>query len=177
MKSFWTLALALTMAAGLAPAALAQEGTPGAPDMPAASATPTAPAADAQALKNQRIKQMLRVMGVAKLAQGVIDQMMPAMRGMASGIPDKVWKDLTKELKVEFSEDKVLDNFVPIYDKHFSATEIDELIAFYGSPTGQKFVSEQPAMMAEGMAVGEKLGRRAGERLFEKLKAKGYKFK
>ena len=40
---------------------------------------------------------------------------------------------------------------IPAYQKHLSKGDIDALIAFYSSPTGQKLQREMPAIMAEAM--------------------------
>ena len=45
----------------------------------------------------------------------------------------------------------VADMAVPIFDKHFSESELNEMIVFYKSPVGRKSIELQPAMMTEMM--------------------------
>jgi hypothetical protein len=40
---------------------------------------------------------------------------------------------------------------VPVYQKHLTKADVDALIAFYSSPTGQKLITEMPAIVAESM--------------------------
>jgi hypothetical protein len=40
---------------------------------------------------------------------------------------------------------------IPVYQRHFTKSEIEALIAFYASPAGQKFLHEMPAVTAETM--------------------------
>jgi hypothetical protein len=40
---------------------------------------------------------------------------------------------------------------IPIYQRHFSKTDVNSMTSFYSSPTGQKFLREMPAVMAESM--------------------------
>jgi hypothetical protein len=40
---------------------------------------------------------------------------------------------------------------VPAYQKHFTKADIDNLVAFYSSPTGEKLLRELPSIMAESM--------------------------
>jgi hypothetical protein len=40
---------------------------------------------------------------------------------------------------------------VPVYQKHFTNGDINNLIAFYSSPTGQKFLHEIPEVTGENM--------------------------
>ena len=47
--------------------------------------------------------------------------------------------------------DGMLDDMVPVYQKHLSKTDVDAMVGFYSSPTGQKILGEMPAMTAEGM--------------------------
>jgi hypothetical protein len=57
----------------------------------------------------------------------------------------------SEELIKNFPLDAMLSDMVPVYQKHFTKSDIDALIVFYGSPTGQKFLHEMPAVTAETM--------------------------
>jgi hypothetical protein len=50
-----------------------------------------------------------------------------------------------------FPWDEMLQAMVPVYQKHFTKGDVDSLVAFYGSPTGQKILRELPAITAEAM--------------------------
>ena len=43
--------------------------------------------------------------------------------------------------------DDMLEAMVPVYQEHFTKGDIDTLIAFYSTPTGQKMLRELPAIM------------------------------
>jgi hypothetical protein len=47
--------------------------------------------------------------------------------------------------------DEMMQAMVPVYQKHFTKGDIDALVAFYSSPTGQKMLREMPAIMGEAM--------------------------
>ena len=47
--------------------------------------------------------------------------------------------------------DEMLQAMVPAFQKHLSKGDIDSLVAFYSSPTGEKVLREMPDMMAEAM--------------------------
>jgi hypothetical protein len=47
--------------------------------------------------------------------------------------------------------DEMMKATVPIYQKHLTKGDVDALVAFYSSPTGQKMLREIPALMAESM--------------------------
>ncbi len=61
------------------------------------------------------------------------------------------WEDLRPE-------------FVRIYAESFTAAELNELTAFYQTPTGRKAASVMPDLMSKGMVLGqEKVQARAAE--------------
>jgi len=45
----------------------------------------------------------------------------------------------------------MLDDMIPVYQRHLSKQDVTAMLAFYNTPTGQKLLREQPAMMTEGM--------------------------
>ena len=47
--------------------------------------------------------------------------------------------------------DEMMQAMIPAYQKHLSKGDIDNLVAFYSSPTGEKVLREMPSMMAEAM--------------------------
>ena len=57
----------------------------------------------------------------------------------------------SEELLKNFPLDEMLSDMIPIYQRHFTKTEIDALSAFFSSPAGQKYLHEIPAVSAETM--------------------------
>jgi hypothetical protein len=47
--------------------------------------------------------------------------------------------------------DELLDAMIPVYQKHLTKGDVDGLVAFYSSPTGEKMLKEMPAIMSESM--------------------------
>jgi len=58
-------------------------------------------------------------------------------------IVDDMWNDMPL--------DEMMQAMVPSYQKHFTKGDIDGLVAFYSSATGQKVLHEMPAIMSEAM--------------------------
>ncbi|HWW15020.1 MAG TPA: DUF2059 domain-containing protein [Candidatus Dormibacteraeota bacterium] len=73
---------------------------------------------------------------------------------------DNMWKDMPF--------DEMMQAMVPAFQKHFSKGDIDVLVAFYSTPTGQKFLRESPAVMAEGMESMMPIMRRTVDRMTER---------
>jgi len=53
------------------------------------------------------------------------------------------------EYEKKYDVDRVNDQLVVLYDKHFSADEIKGLLQFYGSPLGQRVATESPKIFRE----------------------------
>ena len=56
-----------------------------------------------------------------------------------------------EEMWKNFPVDQMLEDAVPVYQKHLTKTDVDAMISFYSSPTGRKLLREMPAIMSEGM--------------------------
>jgi len=60
---------------------------------------------------------------------------------------DKKLDDMMKS----FPWNEMLQSMVPVYQKYLTKGDIDALVAFYSSPTGQKLLRDLPAMTGEAM--------------------------
>jgi hypothetical protein len=47
--------------------------------------------------------------------------------------------------------DEMMQAMVPAYQKHLTKGDIDNLVAFYSTPTGAKLLREMPSILAESM--------------------------
>jgi hypothetical protein len=60
---------------------------------------------------------------------------------------DQFMSDLMKNMPTN----ELLDDMIPVYQKHLSRADVGAMDAFYASPTGQKLLREMPAMTAESV--------------------------
>jgi hypothetical protein len=60
---------------------------------------------------------------------------------------DQAMDAMLKDMPIE----GMLDDMVPIYQKHFNKADIAAMTDFYASPTGQKALHEMPALTTESM--------------------------
>jgi uncharacterized protein len=72
---------------------------------------------------------------------------------------------------------EAIDDVAKVYTRHFSLEELNELIAFYKTPIGQKFVDRQSVLMIDLSQAGQEWGQRATlkalRNLAPKLKEQG----
>lgn len=60
---------------------------------------------------------------------------------------------LSALLKTQLSWSAMEPMYVDIYGKSFTQKEVDDMIAFYQSPSGQSMVAKMPAVMAQAMQI------------------------
>lgn len=60
---------------------------------------------------------------------------------------DKLMGDLFRDMPW----DEMTQAMIPAYQKHLTRGDVNRLVAFYSTPTGQKLLRELPSMMADAM--------------------------
>jgi hypothetical protein len=78
---------------------------------------------------------------------------------------DKMMDDLLKAMPF----DEMMQAEIPVYQKHFTKGDIDYLVSFYSSPTGQKMLREMPQIMAESMQVMMPLMRQSIDKINQRV--------
>jgi hypothetical protein len=71
-----------------------------------------------------------------------------------------------------------VDECAKIYARRFTAEELRQVTDFYRTPTGEKFIREQPEVMKESMALGQQWGQAVGQevqkQMIEELRKRGH---
>jgi len=134
------------------PAGFAQQNVNGAKDEPASK---------------ENVERFLAAMHTREMMQNMIATMAEQMHGMVREQTQKTpnlphgfeaqQNERMDDFARNFPVDEMIQAMVPIYQKHFTEREIDDLVAFYSSPTGQKMVKEMPAISAEAMQSSQEI--------------------
>lgn len=118
-------------------------------------------ASDAPATKED-IQKYLDVMHSREMMVKMVDAMSAPMHKMfheqflkdkdklPPDFEDRMAKMMDDSMK-SLPWDEMLDSMVPVYQKHFTKGDVNALIAFYGTATGQKLLRDMPAIMQEAM--------------------------
>ena len=149
----------------------------------AAGASARAQDAAAAEEKRQNIKRLLQLTKAGEVGVQFLQLTLPQMRGLYSavleGLPavkrERAVKILEEELFRVFTAERVVEELVPIYDRHFTGEEIEDLIAFYESAAGKKFVAMQPQIITEANGVGQRVALEAIQAIQKKMDAEGIK--
>ncbi len=127
--------------------------------------------------KRRDIIRLLDMTKAADLSTQIISQFMGELRMSLPMLPEeqreKVVKAFEEEMRKEFTREKVIEYFVPIYDKYLTAEEVKGLISFYETPLGQKLVDALPAIMRDAAEAGSLRGREAGFRAMSRITTEG----
>jgi uncharacterized protein len=114
------------------------------------------------AASKQEVQKLFDVMASREQMGQMMQQVFAQMRSLNREQVRKRRPDVTEEelARIDRESEDVIKNFpldamlsdmIPIYQRHFTKSDIDSLISFYSSPSGQKFLHEMPAVTAETM--------------------------
>ena len=108
--------------------------------------------------------KFLEVSGGIKSQKVMIKLMLEQFKKMPSMDPEKLAKmqeRMTNEL-LELNK-----QLFPVYKKYLSHEDMKELIKFYESPAGKRFVEAQPFILKESFKIGSDWGRKLTKQLLK----------
>ncbi len=123
----------------------------------------------AAAPSGQQVRQLFDAMHMSQMFGQMNAQMAGMMGKSVPCVPASYWQSFIDASSTE----QLLQQLVPIYQRHFTAKDVAGLLRFYKSPLGQKVITQMPVTMAEAMKVGQDWGRQRGETLIRALQQKG----
>jgi hypothetical protein len=144
------------------------------------------PSSDVPASK-QDIERLLVALHVRERTQLIVENSRKQTKTLLSDILHKELPEASKEelsqlqgmidemvddIDKDYPIDAILQDMVPVYQRHLMKSDSDELIAFYSSPVGQKVLRELPAITSEAMQVSTSHLQPRMEAAVSKLKAK-----
>jgi hypothetical protein len=137
--------------------------------------------AEVTAAERKKITELMDILG----AENISRQAGPMLAGRLSyalkqadpQIDEKAFRvvsEITSEVLAARSPD-LREKMIGLYDTHFTEAEIDELLAYYRSPIGRKFLDTMPTLMKESMdlAVTDATVAEIQKKVNEKLRADG----
>lgn len=127
--------------------------------------------AQAPSSKDKKIKELLEISGSGKLGVQVANQMLTSFKSQYSLVPEEFWDKMKSKIKA----DDLIALVAPLYSKHFTEPEIEQLIAFYKTPIGQKTIQVMPLLAQESMQAGQEWGQKLGAQIAQELLDGGYK--
>ena len=119
-------------------------------------------AASPSAASKQDVQKLFTVMNLRQQILTVMDEMVEqqshlmrdSLKKRSPQISDAELDRLDKtmhEMMSEFPYADMLNDMIPVYQKHLNKADVAAMTTFYSSPTGKKLLREMPAMTAESM--------------------------
>jgi hypothetical protein len=144
-----------------------------------AKAKPEGLAADAPT--RDQVMKLLDLLQIRKSMSLMMDGMKQAMKQGAEEtfrerVPNPTPKQLealngmVDDLMADMPLDEMIEAMVPIYRRHLSKSDVDEVIRFYSSAVGQKLLREQPQMIQEGMQAGVEIQQKRMDQMMAKIR-------
>ena len=157
------------------------QGSPQNPVQAARQASGSAPgAASGQSnidpMKEADIRSLMELVGARDMVQdGANNAIEQAREKLLATVPNNdkgqaFLNAFATSYQKKFDADQVTDEFVGIYDKHFTSDEIKGLLQFYGSPLGQKVAKEMPKIGRETQAAVRAAGGKAAREALAEAK-------
>jgi hypothetical protein len=129
--------------------------------------------------------QVLTISGAKQRMTMIFDTLIPALleeeKKGHPDIDDKTLGAFSTALRDELTSHIpfLLSGTACIYANHFTADELNGLVAFYNSPIGKRLIAETPAISKEAFAFGMEAGKRYGAEAVQdalrKLRSEGVK--
>ena len=116
------------------------------------------------------IHRLLEVTGAITMGSRMIDQLLTIEAQAQPNVPDQVWAEIREEIDFDDFEPAI----VQIYSNHFTAAEINALLAFYESDIGRRFTEKQPAVLQDSIAAGQAWAMDIQDKLRAKLAQRGF---
>ena len=121
------------------------------------------PAANAPASR-QDVLKLFKVMHIHDQMRSVMDSMTKQQSAMVHETMKKRYPQIAEERLEQFDAmmeesmkdfpvDAIINDLIPVYQKHLTRTNVSAMNVFYSSSTGQKLLREMPAMTEESMRL------------------------
>ncbi len=138
-------------------------------------AAPATSFADADPARLAAAKELLVVVGAAKQFEVIVPLMAQQLEGAFVNLrPDHVAeiKDVFRALPEKFAQRKeeLLDQNAALYADKLTMDEMTEIIKFYKTPAGSRFIQLQPELMKQSMQFGQAWSRKIGQEMDQEVR-------
>ena len=121
-------------------------------------------------------RELIVVNQTIQQVDAILPTFMNALRPVITRNDPKIEKDYDAILTLMYKEfepfkAQMADDFARLQARAFTKAELEEILAFSKSATGQKMIAMGPKLAQAGMALGQQYGQKVGNQLTEKIKA------
>lgn len=117
------------------------------------------------------LEKMLQRSGSLEGSKAVLTKTFSMLRAQYPDVPASFWEEQEAKVTTKLL-DKIVDIYLPIYQKYMTLEDMNEIISFYDSPVGKKMTEATPKMMAEGFEISQKVAMEIITEMMQELQAK-----
>lgn len=117
---------------------------------------------------SETLKKFFEISGNNAVSNTAIEQMIEIFKPQYPNIDANEWDKIIKDF-VQKSMSEYIEISMPIYQKHLSKSDLEEIIKFYQSPVGQKFSEKNALITKEVMSISQKWGMELSKKLIEEI--------
>ncbi len=177
MKSFSTTLAALFLSTGLAAGpALAQQSGQSTGQAAQNQQMQQMPAPDISEEERAKIERLLDLTRIDRTVESVAPlatkQMGQMLQKRAPDMGQNKRTQLVSSVADTFQagRDELTQALVPVYAKVFTTEEIDHMLAFYDSPTGQAIADKRPQAIGMARQISRQWSRKMAQQAFQQVK-------
>jgi hypothetical protein len=116
-------------------------------------------------------RDLMELMHVGPMMLKGLELGLETQKAASPNIPEVFWTNFEARARRELPT--FVDSVAPVYARRFTAQELQDMIAFYSTPTGRHLADEGGAISAELMHAGQRWGMMLGADTMKELAAKG----
>ena len=121
-------------------------------------------------------KELVEIKGASAMFEPVINGVVETVKNNFLQTNTTLTKDLNEvaaQLRTEFAPRRAeaLNDFATLYAQRFSEAELKEVLAFYKTPTGKKFVTEEPLVIDQGLQRAQAWSQKLAEQVLSRFRA------
>ena len=116
----------------------------------------------------ETLKKFFEVSGNKATTDVALEQMIEIFKPQYPNIDSKTWDKIYQDV-VQESMNQFIEINIPIYQKHLSKSDLEEIIKFYQTPIGQKFSQSNALITKELMTISQQWGMDLSKQLIEAI--------
>ena len=115
--------------------------------------------------KTEKIIEMIDISQSSNRFDLVLNNLIEIEKSTNTEIDNEFWTKF-ESILLDSLETILYKDIAAIYDKYLTEDEVDDIIAFYKSKSGQRLIEQQAKIIQESMDLGKKLGEDIAVQIF-----------
>jgi hypothetical protein len=121
-------------------------------------------------------KELMQAKGATNMFDPLIPGIIESAKNVLLPVNPGLFRELNEVatlLRTQFAarRNEIIDEIARLYAQRFTEAEMKEVIAFYRTPVGKKFVNDEPAVIDQGLARTQAWSNRLQDDVISRFRA------